>query len=101
MSAKGNTLKLKSSILIKPRITEKATDLAAAKAPVYTFEVSPQATKAEIAKMIKERYKVTPVMVRIVNLPAKKIRVRGIIGHTTAIKKAMVFLREGDKIELI
>jgi len=39
--------------------------------------------------------------VRIVNIPAKKVFVRGKRGQKNAIKKAYVELKKGDKIELI
>jgi large subunit ribosomal protein L23 len=82
-------------------VTEKATYASGAKNPVYTFEVSPAATKPEIAKAIERKYKVKPVKVNIVSLPAKAIVVRGRRGMKTAIKKALVFLKPGDKIDLV
>ena len=46
-------------------------------------------------------YKVSPMKVRIVNLPAKKVFVRGKWGEKTSVKKAYVYLKKGDKIEII
>lgn len=89
-------------LLTRPRITEKATLLNESnKYPVYTFEVDSQANKTEIKKAITVSYKVTPVKVNIVNLPAKKVVRRGKIGRVAAVKKALVFLKAGEKIELI
>ncbi|MEK7477774.1 MAG: 50S ribosomal protein L23 [Patescibacteria group bacterium] len=85
----------------RPYITEKATFLVGNKYPIYTFEVVPEANKAEVAKAIKLKYNVTPVKVNIVSLPTKKVIVRGKKGTKSAVKKAYVFLKPGDKIDLI
>ncbi len=82
----------------KPRITEKAA--VSAEKGSYVFEVSKDANKATIAQAIKALYKVTPVKVAIVKLPAKKVFVRGKKGRTNEIKKAYVYLKKGDKIDL-
>jgi large subunit ribosomal protein L23 len=89
-----------SDVLVRPRITEKATDLVA-RSKVYTFDVKPKATKSLISKAIKQIYKVTPVKVAVVSVPSKKIFVRGKWGRTVAGKKAYVYLKEGDKIEFV
>jgi len=87
-------------VLFAPRITEKAT-MIADKHKAYVFDVSPRATKAEIKDAIIELYKVTPIAIRTVAIPKKKVVVRGIIGTRAAGRKAYVFLRKEDKIELI
>ena len=88
-----------SKILIRPRITEKSGIMNEA-SNVYVFEVVKEATKDTISKAIKSIYKVTAEKVRIVNLPAKNVFVRGKKGRQSAIKKALVYLKKGDKIEL-
>jgi large subunit ribosomal protein L23 len=85
-------------IILRPRITEKA-GLMNEKANVYTFEVSKNASKSIIARAIKTLYKVTPIKVRTVTLPAKKVFVRGTRGTQSGVKKALVYLKKGDKIE--
>lgn len=87
-------------IIKKPRITEKS-GIQAETSGVYTFEVNVRANKKSIAKAITEIYKVTPVKVNIVNLPAKAVFSRGKKGKTAAVKKAIVYLKEGDKIEFV
>ena len=82
----------------KPRITEKAT--FSAENGAYIFEIVQDATKITVAKAIEAMYKVKPVKVNIVRTPAKKVFVRGKVGHKQAIKKAIVFLKKGDKIDL-
>ena len=88
-----------AAVIIRPRVTEKAT--VSAESGVYVFEVSKNSTKTQIAKAIAGMYKVTPVKVRVVTLPAKKVFVRGKKGVKSGIKKAYVYLKKGDKIEII
>ena len=85
-------------IIKKPRITEKS-GIQAETTGVYTFEVTAEANKKNVAKAVKELYKVTPVKVNIVNLPVKKVFSKGKIGRKSGIKKAVVYLKKGDKIE--
>lgn len=88
-----------AAIIVRPRVTEKAT--VSAEQGVYVFEVSKDSTKTRIAKAVSVMYKVTPEKVRIVKLPAKKVFIRGKWGEKTAVKKAYVYLKKGDKIEII
>ncbi|HYC83004.1 MAG TPA: 50S ribosomal protein L23 [Candidatus Paceibacterota bacterium] len=101
MSRIGHQHNSPFQVMKQPRITEKSTILADRKAPVYTFEVEPKATKTSIKAAIKAQYKVTPVKVNIVTLPAKKKIRRGKVGTQSAVRKAFVFLKAGDKIELV
>ncbi len=84
----------------KPRITEKA-GIKADSQGVYTFEVMKSATKKDVALAVKELYKVTPIKVNMINLPSKRILSRGKKGQSGSIKKALVFLKKGDKIAFI
>jgi large subunit ribosomal protein L23 len=86
-------------VLKKPRITEKAA-LGAEKGQ-YVFEVSDRATKTSVAKAIEVLYKVKPIKVNIVKLPAKTVFVRGKVGKKSGVKKAYVFVKKGDKIDLV
>lgn len=87
-----------NAVIKKPRVTEKAT--VSTEKNQYVFEVTQDATKASVAAAIKQTYNVTPVKVNIVRRPAKKVFVRGRVGTKSAIKKAYVFLKKGDKIEI-
>ena len=87
-------------IIKKPRITEKS-GIQAEALGVYTFEVTDKANKKNITKAVKELYKVTPVKVNITNLPAKKVFSRGKVGRRSGVKKAVVYLKKGDKIEFV
>jgi large subunit ribosomal protein L23 len=90
---------LHHDIIIRPRITEKS-GIMSENSSVYTFEVRKNANKPMIAQAIKALYKVTPTKVRIVNLPAKRVLVRGKRGTSNGVKKAMVYLKKGEKINL-
>ena len=82
-----------------PWFSEKALILT--EKGIYTFAVSPRATKAAIAGAIKEIYNVTPKAVRIVNMPGKRksMRTRRGVGVRAARRKAYVYLNKGDTIQ--
>ena len=80
-----------------PRVTEKASALATKN--VYTFNVSDSANKTEIKKTIFKLYKVKPMKVNIVSIPNKKTSFRGKSSLKEMGKKAMIYLKKGDKIE--
>ncbi len=82
-----------------PRITEKASNLI--EQNVYTFDVSESANKTEVKKAVFELYKVKPIRVNILSVPRKEINWRGRPGAKSGGKKAVVYLKEGDKIEFI
>lgn len=86
-------------LILRPRVTEKA-GIANEKNNVYTFEVSKTATKNKISHAITQLYKVSPVRINIINLPAKAVFVRGKKGTQSGVKKALVYLKKGDKIEV-
>lgn len=82
-----------------PRITEKATFLSDKN--VYTFNVPKDFNKIEIAQAVEAIYKVRPVQVRIIAVPAKNFIYRGKPGVKKGGKKALVYLKKGDKIEFV
>lgn len=87
-------------IIIAPRVTEKAALLQEQGA--YAFDVALDATKAGVAAAIREVYKVSPRKVTLVRTPRKRVVSRNSnrAGYTAATKKAYVFLKQGDKIEI-
>jgi large subunit ribosomal protein L23 len=90
---------MKKLVIKNPRITEKGS--YAAEQNVYTFDVVKDANKTEIKKMIFTLYKVKPVKVNILPVPKKNIMYRGQLGTRGGGKKALVFLKKGDKIEFV
>ena len=96
-----NNLNIKpKNILLRPRITEKAA-LGTDKLNVYVFEVMPRATKKSISASVRDVYGVTPEKVRVTTMPSKQVFVRGKKGVKSGGKKAYVYLKKGDKIEVI
>lgn len=89
-----------SFAILRPRITEKSGD-ASQKLNAYTFEIKSSSSKNEVAKAVKELYKVVPLKINIINLPRKRILSRGKKGWSGGVKKAVVYLKKGDKIEFI
>jgi large subunit ribosomal protein L23 len=86
-------------ILIEPHVTEKATFLSDKNA--YVFVIDPHATKGEVKKAFSEKYKLNPVKISTVTIPAKNVFVRGKRGKKSSYKKAYVYLKEGDKLETL
>lgn len=85
-------------LILGPIMSEKASFLSNQNA--YTFEIENEATKLSVRSEVVTRYKVTPTKINIVSLPKTRVFVRGKIGHTKGMKKAIVFLKKGDTIKL-
>ena len=85
--------------VIRPRITEKSGLLS--QTGVYTFEVGRSANKHSIAKAFKALYKITPVKVAVMNAPSKAVFLRGKKGRVAGFRKALVTLKEGEKIDFV
>jgi len=86
-------------ILKSPHIAEKSTDLLGNNQ--YVFRVWPRANKSETKKAIESIFKVDVVGVQIVNLPKKRRRLGRTEGFTKGYKKAIVRIKEGQKIEIL
>ncbi len=85
-------------IIKYPVITEKSTAIFGQENK-YCFAVDKAANKYTIKKAIEFIYKVTVLKVNVVKMSGKKKRVRRQLGRTPDWKKAIVTLKEGDKIE--
>jgi large subunit ribosomal protein L23 len=88
-----------SRILKSPQVTEKATDLT--KKNQYVFKIWPEANKVEVKKAIENLYGVDVLAVKIINVPAKRRRLGRIRGWRKGYKKAIVKIKEGQKIEVL
>jgi len=86
-------------VLKNPHITEKASDLA--KKNQYVFKIYSRANKVEVKKAISETYGVDVVSVKIINIPQKKRRLGRQQGVKPGYKKAIVKIKEGQKIEVL
>lgn len=90
----GNAYK----ILVKPIITERASELSAL--GKYVFEVARAATKNEVKKAVHSLYGVDVVKVNMINFSGKKVRYGRSQGSRKNWKKAIVTLKEGQTIEV-
>ncbi|HCU07705.1 MAG TPA: 50S ribosomal protein L23 [Clostridiales bacterium] len=82
-------------VLIKPVISERSMDDAAAKK--YTFKVAVDANKTEIKSAVEEAFGVEVVKVNVMNNDGKVKRQGKYVGRTAAYKKAIVTLSEKSK----
>jgi large subunit ribosomal protein L23 len=89
------------AILKRPRITEKS--VRGMNGGSYCFEIDARANKYHVAAAIKHVYKLTPLKVAIVRIPAREVKNRrtGKLGMTAALKKAYVYLKKGDTIAVM
>jgi large subunit ribosomal protein L23 len=82
--------------IIKPILTEKSA--AKMGDSLYVLRVMDEATKTMIVKDLASLYKVEATSVRIVNMPARKVRFRGVRGTQGGFKKAYVQLKKGQEL---
>ncbi len=88
------------SIIQKVMLTEKGTRLSAA-SNQYLFNVHPDANKIEIKKAVEGMFKVNVVRVNTMNRLGKLKRDRKFkYGRRASVKRAVVTLKDGDKIEI-
>jgi large subunit ribosomal protein L23 len=87
------------NLIKKPHITEKGTFLKDQNK--YIFEVVSNANKIEIKKEIKKLYNVDPIKINVINIPPKTKRFRNIKSKKGGVKKVIVTLKQGQKIDLI
>lgn len=85
-------------VLVKPLVTEKATDLSASNK--YVFVVATEANKIEVAKAVNVVYGVKPVAVNIISMKGKMVSRGKIKGQRKDWKKAVVTLKKGDSIKI-
>lgn len=82
------------------RLTEKAT-LLSERENKYVFQVSPSANKVQIRQAIEKLFKKKVLSVNTCNYAGKKKRERtAAFGKKADWKKAIVTLKQGEKIDL-
>ncbi len=84
-------------ILIDPYVSEKATELV--KENKYVFKVTDDSNKPRIKQAIKELYGVDVVSVNVISIPRKKKRLGKYKGWKKGFKKAVVEVKEGQRID--
>ena len=85
-------------VIIRPVISEKSYGLV--DDGKYTFIVAPDANKTEIKIAVEKIFGVSVTSVNTVNRPGKRKRTRTGYGQRNNTKRAIVSLREGDRIEI-
>ena len=86
-------------VLIQPLITEKSTLLQ--ESGKYVFRVAPKANKVEIKQAVELTFEVKVLDVNITKSRGKSKRFGPRVKKMPDIKKAVVTLRRGDRIQII
>lgn len=92
------------SVLKKPLITEKSSSPLNHEQNKYTFEVYPDVDRVQVAKAIEAQFKVKVSRVNILNVKGKVKQSRQQRGQSykvSDVKKAVVTLEKGSKIEFV
>jgi len=104
-SAKQPTIKLPKGedaeaygIILNSHITEKVGLMNAENK--YVFKVYKKSNKIQIKKAIEKLYKVDVKGVTVISVPSKSRRVGRYEGTKPGYKKAIVTLKEGNKIDV-
>jgi len=85
-------------VLIAPRVTEKATMLAAENK--YCFLVDRDASKSQIKQAVAEAYGVFPKAVAVINVNGRGVNFGRRSGRRSDYKKAIVTLPEGKTLNI-
>ncbi|MBU0637129.1 50S ribosomal protein L23 [Patescibacteria group bacterium] len=85
-------------VLLKPLVTEKATNLIVNNK--YVFVVANNVNKVEIAKAIYQVYGVKAIKINVINTMGKTTKRGKIVGKRKDWKKAIVTLAAGETIKI-
>jgi large subunit ribosomal protein L23 len=85
-------------VLIKPVVSEKSYALLDENK--YTFIVRPDANKTQIKQAVEKVFSVTVLNVNTINRQGKVRRTRFGLGKRPNTKRAIVTLKQGDRIDL-
>jgi large subunit ribosomal protein L23 len=88
-----------NQVLIRPMITEKSTILQ--ETGKYVFQVARAASKVEVKRAVQSNFGVKVLDVNITKSRGKSKRFGPRIKKRPDIKKAVVTLRRGDRIQII
>jgi large subunit ribosomal protein L23 len=90
-----------ASVIVRPTITEKAAVLSDKN--VYAFEIAKDATKRDVRFAVEKLWNVTPIKINIVNRAPRSYmsRARNRMRTIPGSKKAYVYLKKDDRIELV
>lgn len=86
-------------VLRAPHITEKAAE--SAEKNKYIFKIFPDVNKTQVKKAVESIYGVEVISVNTIKAPAKRRRLGRFQGWKAGYKKAVVKIKEGQKIEVL
>ncbi len=86
------------NILKAPYITEKTAMMG--QENKYVFKVLDAVNKIDVRNTVESIYDVTVINVAIINTASKKVRLGAHQGRKPGFKKAIVTLKDGDKIDI-
>ena len=86
-------------IIKKPFVTEKSAGMSLQ--GKYVFVVHGDTTKSEVKKAVEAEYKVHVTKVDVINTRPKERRRGRVIGVKRGIKKAIVTLKKGEKLDIL
>jgi len=66
----------------------------------YVFKVPNNINKIDVKRAVEDVFNVSVVKVAIANTASKKVRLGRHEGRKSGFKKAMITLKEGDKIDI-
>ena len=98
-SSQKKNVKFFYEVIKQPHISEKATYLA--ERNQYIFKVLPSYNKNEIKKSVEGIYGVDVLSVNKIKVPSKKRRIGKTEGFRKGYVKAIVKIKEGQKIEIL
>ena len=84
-------------VLQRHLLTEKSSQLKETK-NIYVFQVDRKANKPEIRMAVEKAFGVKVQSVRTMVMPGKPKRLGRFAGRTSAWKKAVIKLKEGEQI---
>jgi large subunit ribosomal protein L23 len=87
-------------IILRPVVSEKS--YASYDENIYTFIVAPDANKIDIGRAVEQIFNVKVTNVNTINRKGKRKRNRrtGVWGNRASQKRALVSLRDGDRIDI-
>ncbi len=94
----GNIPNSLRPVIVRPLFTEKSERMRAHNQ--YVFEVAPFANKIEVKRALEVLYNVHPVRVQMITVRGKVVRFGRRHGKRKNWKKAIVTVREGERIEV-
>ncbi|MBI4340529.1 MAG: 50S ribosomal protein L23 [Chloroflexi bacterium] len=86
------------SVLVRPVVTEKSTLLQ--EKDKYVFEITPRANKILVKEAIQRAYNVKVMDVNILKTRGKLKRFGRRVVRTPDVRKAIVTLQPGDRIQI-